>query len=80
MTLFRKREPDLGDLAAYIVETARGRSVTVNHGRLVLLLYLVDVERVRSRRRAGHRDRLGAGQKRADGRRARRDAESAHRA
>lgn len=50
MTLFKKREPELGDLAAYIVETARGRSVTVNHGRLVLLLYLVDVERVRSRR------------------------------
>lgn len=50
MTLFKKREPDLGDLAAYVVESARGRSVTVNHGRLVLLLYLVDVERVRSRR------------------------------
>ncbi len=50
MTLFKKREPDLADLAAYIIESARGRSVTVNHGRLVLLLYLVDVERVRTRR------------------------------
>jgi hypothetical protein len=50
MPLFPKREPDLGDLAAYIVEAARGRGITVNRGRLVKLLYLVDVERVRSRR------------------------------
>lgn len=50
MTLFKKREPDLGDLAVYIVEAARGRGITVARGRLVLLLYLVDVERVRSRR------------------------------
>jgi hypothetical protein len=44
MTLFKKREPDLGDLAAYVVESARGRGISVNHGRLVLLLYLVDAE------------------------------------
>lgn len=50
MTLFKKREPDLADLSAYIVESARGRGISVNHGRLVLLLYLIDVERVRSRR------------------------------
>lgn len=50
MTLFKKREPELGDLAAYIVESARGRGITVNRGRLVKLLYLVDVERVRTRR------------------------------
>jgi hypothetical protein len=50
MTLFKKREPDLADLAGYIVEAARGRGITVNRGRLVKLLYLVDVERVRTRR------------------------------
>ena len=50
MPLFKKREPDLGDLAAYVVESARGRGISVNHGRLVLLLYLLDAERIRGGR------------------------------
>jgi hypothetical protein len=50
MALFSKREPELRELAAYVVEAARGRSLTVRRAKLVQLLYLVDVERVRGGR------------------------------
>jgi hypothetical protein len=50
MALFQKHEPDLGELAGYILDAARGRGITVTRARLVKLLYLVDVERVRGRR------------------------------
>lgn len=50
MALFSKREPDLRELAAYVVEAARGRGVSVRRTKLVQLLYLVDVERVASGR------------------------------
>lgn len=50
MALFEKHEPDLRELAAYVIEAARSRHGAVNRARIVKLLYLVDVERVRSRR------------------------------
>lgn len=50
MALFEKHEPDLRELAAYVIEAARSRHGAVNRTRVVKLLYLVDVERVRSRR------------------------------
>ncbi|MDW5594642.1 hypothetical protein VSS74_09860 [Conexibacter stalactiti] len=50
MALFQKHEPDLRELAAYVIEAARSRHGSVNRARVVKLLYLVDVERVRSRR------------------------------
>lgn len=50
MALFQKHEPDLRELAAYVIEAARSRHGAVNRARIVKLLYLVDVERVRSRR------------------------------
>ncbi|MEA2139343.1 MAG: hypothetical protein QOG56_2493 [Solirubrobacteraceae bacterium] len=50
MPLIQSVEPDLRALIAYIVAGARERRVTLNRTRLVKLLYLVDVESVRTRR------------------------------
>ncbi|MEY2515242.1 MAG: hypothetical protein QOJ89_2600 [bacterium] len=50
MALIQNVEPDLAALAGYIVARARERRVTLNRLRLVKLLYLVDVENVRTRR------------------------------
>lgn len=50
MPLFRNTEPDLRALIAYIVARAREREITLTRTRLVKLLYLLDVERIRSRR------------------------------
>lgn len=50
MPLFRRIDPDVRALIAYIVARARDRGITLNRTRLVKLLYLVDVERVRGRR------------------------------
>jgi hypothetical protein len=50
MPLFSRIDPDLPSLIAYIVAQARDRGITLNRTKLVKLLYLVDVERVRSRR------------------------------
>lgn len=50
MPLFRRIDPDVRALIAYIVARARGRDITLNRTKLVKLLYLIDVERVRSRR------------------------------
>jgi hypothetical protein len=50
MPLIQNVEPDLRALIAYIVAGARERRVTLNRTRLVKLLYLVDVESVRTRR------------------------------
>ena len=52
MPLIQNVEPDLPALVGYIVARARERRVTLNRLRLVKLLYLVDVENVRTRRRA----------------------------
>ena len=51
MPLIQNVEPDLPALVGYIVARARERRVTLNRLRLVKLLYLVDVENVRTRRR-----------------------------
>ena len=51
MPLIQNVEPDLRALVGYIVARARERRVTLNRLRLVKLLYLVDVENVRTRRR-----------------------------
>jgi hypothetical protein len=53
MPLFRRIEPELRPLIAYIVARAKDRGVTLNRTKLVKLLYLIDVERVR-----GHREPL----------------------
>jgi hypothetical protein len=50
MPLFSRIDPDLRALIAYVVARARDRDITLNRTRLVKLLYLIDVERVRSRR------------------------------
>lgn len=50
MPLFRRIEPELRPLIAYIVARAKEHGVTLNRTKLVKLLYLIDVERVRSRR------------------------------
>jgi hypothetical protein len=50
MALIRNIEPDLRELIAYVIAGARERRVTLNRLRLVKLLYLVDVERVRTGR------------------------------
>jgi hypothetical protein len=50
MALIQNVEPDLRALVGYIVARARERRVTLNRARLVKLLYLVDVENVRTRR------------------------------
>jgi hypothetical protein len=50
MALFEKHEPSLRELAAYLYEAVRGRNATPSRARVAKLLYLVDVERVRSRR------------------------------
>lgn len=50
MPLFRSIEPDLRSLIAYIVARSRERQITLNRTKLVKLLYLIDVERVRTRR------------------------------
>jgi hypothetical protein len=50
MSFFKRVEPELRALIAYIVARAREQSVTLNRTKLVKLLYLVDVERVRSQR------------------------------
>ncbi len=52
MPLFPRIDPDLRALVAYIVARALDRGVTLNRMRLVKLLYLADVESVRSRRPA----------------------------
>lgn len=46
-------------LIAYIVARAREREITLTRTRLVKLLYLLDVERIRSRREPVHRRQLG---------------------
>jgi hypothetical protein len=50
MPLFPRTDPDRRALIAYVVARALGIGVTPNRTRLVKLLYLVDIERVRSRR------------------------------
>ena len=51
MSLFARIDPDLRSLIAYIVARARDRGITLNRTKLVKLLYLIDVERVRSGRK-----------------------------
>jgi Protein of unknown function (DUF4065) len=50
MPLFPRIDPDARALIAYIVARSSGRGITLNRTRLVKLLYLVDIERVRTRR------------------------------
>jgi hypothetical protein len=50
MPLFPRVDPDLPSLIAYIVAQAHDRGITLTRTKLVKLLYLIDVERVRSRR------------------------------
>lgn len=50
MPLFRRVEPDPRSLIAYIVAKSRDRGITLTTTKLVKLLYIVDVERIRSRR------------------------------
>lgn len=50
MPLFPMIEPDLRSLIAYVVARTREREITLNRTKLVKLLYLIDVERVRTRR------------------------------
>jgi hypothetical protein len=50
MPLFPRTDPELRPLIAYIVARAEDRGITVNRTKLVKLLYLIDVERARSRR------------------------------
>lgn len=50
MPLFRRIEPELRPLIAYVVARSKEEGVTLNRTKLVKLLYLIDVERVRSRR------------------------------
>lgn len=52
MPLFERHDPELRSLIAYVVAGALGRGVTLNQTKLVKLLYLIDVERVASGRRA----------------------------
>jgi hypothetical protein len=49
MPVFRRTDPDLRSLIAYLVARSREREITLNQTKLVKLLYLIDVERVRSR-------------------------------
>lgn len=51
MALFSSTDPGLRPLIAYIVARSRERGITLNRTKLVKLLYLIDVERVRSGRR-----------------------------
>lgn len=51
MPLIQNVDPDLRALVPYIVARARERRITLNRTRLVKLLYLVDVESVRTRRK-----------------------------
>jgi len=50
MPLFKRQDPDLGSLIAYIVARSRERAITLTQTKLVKLLYLVDVERAASGR------------------------------
>lgn len=50
MPLFPRSEPDRRGLIAYIVARSRDRGITLTRTKLVKLLYLIDIERVRSRR------------------------------
>ena len=50
MPLFRRIDPDPRALIAYIVARSRDREITLTTTKVVKLLYLIDVERVRSRR------------------------------
>jgi hypothetical protein len=50
MPLFPRTDPDLRALIAYIVARSREREITLNRTKIVKLLYLIDVERVRSGR------------------------------
>lgn len=50
MPLFKRVEPDLRALVAYIVARSREHGITLNRTKLVKLLYLIDIERVRARR------------------------------
>lgn len=50
MPFFSRIDPDLRALIAYVVARARDCDITLNRTRLVKLLYLIDIERVRSRR------------------------------
>ncbi len=49
MPLFRRSDPDMSGLISYVVARALDRGVTPNRTKLVKLLYLIDVDRVRSR-------------------------------
>jgi hypothetical protein len=50
MPPFRRADPDLRQLIAYIVARARAREITLNRTKLVKLLYLLDIERVKTGR------------------------------
>lgn len=50
MAFFSSTDPDLRPLIAYVVARSREREITLNRTKLVKLLYLIDVERVRSGR------------------------------
>ncbi len=50
MPLFSRTEPDLRSLIAYMHARAEDRGITLHRTKLVKLLYLVDVERARTRR------------------------------
>jgi hypothetical protein len=52
MPLFQRHEPDLRSLIAYLVARTREKDVTLNQTKLVKLLYLVDVARIASGRKA----------------------------
>jgi hypothetical protein len=50
MPLFARTEPDLRSLIAYMHARAEDRGISLHRTKLVKLLYLVDLERARSRR------------------------------
>jgi hypothetical protein len=50
MSLFKREDPDLQSLIAYLVARSRERQVTLTQTKLVKLLYLIDVERYASGR------------------------------
>jgi hypothetical protein len=50
MPLFQRTDPDLRSLIAYMHARAEDRGITLHRTKLVKLLYLIDVERARSRR------------------------------
>jgi hypothetical protein len=50
MSLFKREDPDLASLIAYLIARSRERQVTLTQTKLVKLLYLIDVERSASGR------------------------------